>query len=145
MAVAATGSRNWNLKNAGETEEGDGGIVYGSRPEFTDDHMPVRPKPGTWSKVLPSSINRLRHGRTAKHVDASPFCAKGGYSPMTGRIVLHKRVRANRFLPPGNQSLAMRALTGAGYRRSAFPVDFGELGRRRAELSSIAANRLNRL
>ena len=39
-----------------------------------------------WSKVSPSQEHRLRHGRAAKRVDASPF-EKGGYSPVTGAII----------------------------------------------------------
>ncbi len=58
-------------------------------------------------KGLAKLGNRLRHGRKAKYVDASPFgMAKGGYSPMTGRIVQGKAncVHRGRAAREGNCS-----------------------------------------
>jgi hypothetical protein len=44
--------------------------------------------------------NRLRHGRTAKYVDASPFVSvKGGYSPVTGEIILARLRCVHHYMP----------------------------------------------
>ncbi len=65
-------------------------------------------------KGLAKSANRLRHGRSAKYVDAGPRAgAQGGYSPMKGRIL------ARRF--PAVQPAA--AVSGTGRRRPRSGLD----------------------
>jgi hypothetical protein len=52
---------------------------------LTTTHSPA--KSDAVVKGLAKHGNRLRHDQTVKYVDANPY-KKGGYSPMTERIVL---------------------------------------------------------
>ena len=61
-------------------------------PEFPIDHA-SSPALGAWVvNGLAKYGNRLRHAVAGKYVDTRLFAAKSGYSPMTARILLVRRV-----------------------------------------------------
>jgi hypothetical protein len=73
---------------------------------------------GSMVKGLAKLRNRLRHDRKVKHVDASPCTVvKGGYSPMTERILPAVTRPVYCYLPS-----TWTALTG--FTKSVLPLDF---------------------